>query len=83
MKAAIQLGQEVGVRRACEALGVPRAAFYRRRAEPPAGDDRPRPPSPRALSPEERQQVKDVLYGERRCSTKENTSARFARCIAS
>jgi putative transposase len=65
MKAARQLSQEVGVRRACEALGVPRAAFYRRRAEPPAGDDRPRPPSPRALSPEERQQVKDVLYGER------------------
>ena len=62
MKAARQLGQEVGVRRACEALGVPRAAFYRRRAEPPAGDDRPRPPSPRALRPEERQQVKDVFF---------------------
>jgi putative transposase len=65
MKAAEQLSQEVGVRRACEALGVPRAAFYRRRAGSRTSDDRPRPPSPRALRSEERQQVKDVLYGER------------------
>ena len=66
MDAAERLGKEVGVRQACKALCVPRASLYRRRqaASSPAVQTDPRRP-PRALSPQERQQVKDVLYSER------------------
>jgi putative transposase len=66
MEAAEELGKDVGVRQACEALDVPRASLYRRRqASPdPAPRTKPRRP-PRALSPQERQQVKDELYSER------------------
>jgi len=66
MQMAEELGKQVGMRRACEALSVPRSSWYRRRkassASTPQGDQR-RPP--RALSPLERQQVKDELYSER------------------
>jgi len=65
MVAAEQLSRDAGVRRACEALGVPRASFYRRHQEPRASDDRSRRASPRSLSTEERQQVKETLYSER------------------
>jgi len=49
----------------CAGVGVSRASFYRGRRERPA---RPRPrrtPSPRALTPVERQAVLDVLHSER------------------
>jgi len=66
MQMAEELGKQVGMRRACEALSVPRSSLYRRRkassASAPQSDQR-RPP--RALSPLERQQVKDELYSER------------------
>ena len=66
MEAAEQLSEDVGIRQACQALGVPRASFYRHhRAEPAPAAERSSRRSPRALSTEERQQVKDVLYGER------------------
>ena len=65
MEAAQQLSQDVGVRQACEALGVPRASFYRQRQGPKAAGDASPSRSPRALSAEERQQVKDTLYSER------------------
>lgn len=57
------LGQQVGLKRACEALGVPRSSLYQARQPdmPPV----PRPPSQRALSEAERQAVRAVLNSER------------------
>jgi putative transposase len=63
MNAVEELALVVGTAPACEALGVPRASFYRRRtspAEPAQTRLRPRPP--RALSDPERQEVLDVLH---------------------
>ena len=54
---------ELGVVPACEALGVPRASFYRWRA--PAHGPHARRHSPRALTPEERAKVLDTLHEER------------------
>jgi putative transposase len=65
METAESLGHEVGVRPACEALGVPRASFYRWRKGPPPAADARRRRSPRALSAAERQRVKETLYSER------------------
>lgn len=67
MIAGEALAQEVGVRASCEALSVPRSSFYhrcRRLAEPPREAD-PRPTPARALSPEERRGVLDVLNSDR------------------
>jgi putative transposase len=65
MQAANELSREVGTRRACEALGIPRASFYRERQGLKV-DGRTSPGrSPRGLSAEERQQVKDILNSER------------------
>jgi putative transposase len=69
MAAAQQLSQDTGIRQACDALGVPRASFYRcctahgadQAAKEPASARR----SPRALSDAERRQVKDLLYSDR------------------
>ena len=51
----------------CDALGVPRATLYRRRAEAsaPVNEPIPRPTPARALSPAERQQALAVLHSER------------------
>jgi putative transposase len=67
MNAAHQLGQTVGRAAACRALSVPRASLYRHLRPPgeQAESPTPRPSPPRALSPEERQQVLDVLHEER------------------
>jgi putative transposase len=58
-----QLGQQIGLAAACRSLNVPRSSLYRRRqakAEPKP------PPSPRrALSPDERAEVRTVLNSER------------------
>jgi putative transposase len=67
MQAARELAVDVGAAPACQALGVSRATFYRRQAEPrqtvvPAAAARQ---SPRALTSEERQAVLDVLHEER------------------
>lgn len=76
MDAATALARDVGVAEACRALAVPRASWYRL-ARPPAPPPEPQPAppappvpvpppsSPRALSPEERQTVLDVLHLER------------------
>ena len=66
MEAVTQLSDHVGVQPACEALGVNRACFYRRRhaqLHPPEQRIRPRPPL--ALASSERQEVLDTLHSER------------------
>jgi putative transposase len=60
---AEDLGQHVGVKRACEALGVPRSSLYR--ARQPEREPSPRPKPDRALSEDERQAVRVVLNSER------------------
>ena len=66
MDAVEKLSADVGVERACAALGVPRASFYRRRRQTgsPAAE-RGTKSSPRALSTEERGQVRNTLNSER------------------
>jgi putative transposase len=60
---AEDLGQQVGVKRACEELNVPRSSLYQ--ARQPQRPASPRPPSERALSQAERRTVRDVLNSER------------------
>ena len=62
--AAQPLAVRVGVVPACQALGVSRATFYRRRRSTP-GRQQPRPTPARALCGAEREQVLDVLAGPR------------------
>ena len=57
------LAVEVGVKRACEVLDVPRSRIYRSRH--PKMEPKPRPTPARALSYSERFVVRDVLNSER------------------
>ena len=61
--AAEQLGQQIGLVAACERLGVPRSSLYRARKPPPPLKRRPTPA--KALSPEERTEVRQILNSER------------------
>ena len=67
MQTATELAEVVGVKAACESLGLPRASFYRLRL--PAEDSRQqrshRPSPPRALDAAERAAVLDVLHQQR------------------
>ena len=63
MEAAFELSATVGVESACDALGVARASFYRRRSPSVARAVRPIPA--RALSSCEREAVRAVLNCER------------------
>ncbi len=66
MAAVRKLAADVGTRPACEALGIPRASYYRDRraiALPVVAALRPSPV--RALGPEEREKVLAHLHGER------------------
>jgi putative transposase len=73
MQAAQRLAPDLGLKAACEALMVPRAAVYRSRgSQEPAGvaaqpeaKPKPRPSPSRALAPSERQAVLDLLHSER------------------
>ena len=67
MEAAEQLGARVGLKSACTALGVNRAALYRRRTRQADTScvETPRPPPPLKLSAQERQTVVDLLHSER------------------
>ena len=64
MTAAEELGREVGVVAATEALEVSRATLYRRRRPAPAAPQT-RPTSHRALTEEEQARMIDVLNSER------------------
>jgi putative transposase len=65
MAAATVLSPELGTAPACEALGLGRSTFYRRRDL--GQDDRivSRPPPPRALKTGERQEALALLHSER------------------
>ncbi len=65
MQAVEELAPSVGLAAACRALGVCRAALYRRRRPRPAPSPRLRPLPARALTPAERQAVLDTLHEER------------------
>jgi putative transposase len=67
MEATEELAKSIGIAAACQALGVPRSSLYRARQSEP--ESRPRPTPERALSEEERVQVRQVL-----------NSARFQDC---
>jgi putative transposase len=62
MEATNQLSERVGVSAACRALGVPRSSFYR--ARQPKCEPKPRPMPERALGPEEKERVLEVLNSE-------------------
>lgn len=67
MQAVESSRAEIGVKPACDALGLSRASYYRHKAPP--GEAKPSAAvvsgSPRALKPEERQQVLDLMRSER------------------
>lgn len=68
MEAVDTFGGDIGVKPSCEALGLSRATYYRTKASPgvekessPGASN----PPPRALGPEERRQVLDLMHSER------------------
>ena len=63
IETAEQLGQQIGIAAACASLGVPRSTLYRTRQPKPAGKARPTPA--RALTPDERAEVRQLLNSER------------------
>ena len=66
MAATRRLAQDVGVRAACDALGVPRASYYRDQQGPKSARRQvERPASPLAWTCEEHQVVLGLLHAER------------------
>jgi len=63
MNAVEQLSEHTSISAACESLGVPRSSFYR--ARQPKSAPQPRPTPERALTPEEKEQVRQTLNSER------------------
>ena len=65
MSSTIELSADVGVAPACLALGIPTSTFYdhRRRQNNPVEPKQPTE-HPRALAPEERQEILDVLHSD-------------------
>jgi putative transposase len=61
---AEQLGQQIGMRRACVVLGISHHRVYRHR-HPAPSVEKPRKPSPRALSAAERDRVLQTLNAPR------------------
>ena len=55
----------MGTKGACEAVGRSRTTWYRRDLPPRQGPPSPRPAPPNALSPDERDAVREVLVSER------------------
>jgi len=94
MAAVTELANDVGTSAACQALGMPRASYYRERrktSSPAVTASRPSPA--RALHPVERERcclactknaskiARPPLF-MRRYSMKASITARFAPCIA-
>jgi putative transposase len=65
MEAVKELSGVVGVSSSCEAIGVPRSAYYRYRRPKIVKARRSRPRSHRALSEDEHQKVLDTLHSEK------------------
>jgi putative transposase len=67
MEAFDTLAPLVGTKPACEALGMSRASLYRHKdkTNAPVVEPERRPPPPRALCPEEKQEVLDLMHSER------------------
>jgi putative transposase len=67
MKSASELSCDVGRKPACDALGVPRASFYRHldRKQNSCTDNSSRPAPPLSLTFGERQNVIEILHSER------------------
>ena len=65
MDTAEKLGDDVGLHQACQALGVSRASFYRRRRKEAPTTERRARRSPRALSALQREHVRDTLNSKR------------------
>ena len=61
------LGDDVGMSKACRDLSVPRSSVYR--ARKPKAEPSPRPTPPRALSDEEKAEIRAVLNSERFCDS--------------
>jgi putative transposase len=59
------LAQQVGVKTACAALGVPRSSRYAARRPRVVKERAPAPPPPRALSSDEKVTVRETLNSER------------------
>ena len=66
MDCVSELSQDVGIVRASDVLGVPRASFYRWR-DPPVVERKERPSPPRALKPQEREAVLETLNSAEFC----------------
>ncbi len=67
MMGVTELALEVGTRASCEALGIPRASYYRWTSPPSSTEPNQtlvHAPSHRALSGKERQEVLDVLHSD-------------------
>ena len=66
MQLVASIADEVGTRRACEAVQLPRSTFYRRRGGPkPTTRPSARKSSHRALSGHERQRILEILHEPR------------------
>lgn len=67
MEAVDTLAPEVGTKAACEALGISRASLYRHknRSQALVVEPEKRPAPPRALDPEEKRQVLELMHSER------------------
>ena len=71
LTATQELSEVLGTRSACDATGFSRATFHRlckpKPKQEPSKPKRPRALQPNALTPEQRQEVKAILYSERFC----------------
>lgn len=67
IEAAEALGEEIGVSQACRVLGVPRSSVYR--ARQPKLEPKPQPKPQRALSDEEKAEIRAVLNSKRFCDS--------------
>lgn len=65
MKTVAELAPSIGTSRACRALAVPRATYYRGKMPAVTREQPARQPPARALLPPEREAVLDQLHSER------------------